>query len=84
MVRAVWFFIQLCAIVVASVWVLELPGEFSLQFMDYKVSSSFGVAMLLLALLLLIALLAFRVLSSIVSLPGFLVRRQKEANRKNG
>jgi HemY protein len=84
MVRAVWFFIQLVAIIAVSVWIIERPGQIVVRFSDYTVTAQLGAGLLVLAVLVLTSLLVYRVLRSIVDFPIFLKRRSDEATRKKG
>lgn len=84
MLRALWFFVQLVAIVIAAVWILEQPGSFSVQFQDYTITATFGVGLLLFAALIVLALLAFRIVNGIVSIPSFIAQKQREKHRQKG
>lgn len=84
MLRALWFLVQLFVIVVAAVWLLEQPGSLIIEFLDYKVTATFGVGLLVLAALILLALFLYKILNGIVSIPRALTRYQNESKRQKG
>lgn len=84
MLRALWFLVQLFVIVVAAVWLLEQPGSLIIEFLDYKVTASFGIGLLVLAALILIAITVYKVLNGIVSIPKVLSRYKNESARQRG
>lgn len=82
LLRALLFLLQVVVIVLAAVWLIERPGDMSLEAFGYSVQMRAGLFLIVFIVLALIAGVVFRALAALVSLPGWLGawgRRRRKA-----
>lgn len=83
MIRALWFFLKLAALVAAAVWLANHPGHVTFVWQGYEVSTSVAVVMLALVLVIIVSIALYSLWRALVGVPGslslaHLSRRQRK------
>ena len=84
MLRSFLLFLKLAALVLVAVWVVRRPGLVSIDWEGYRLTTSVGVALLALLLLLVAVVLGYRLWRAVIGGPDSLRRRRQEARRARG
>lgn len=72
MLRALWFLLQFIIVALAAIWLIERPGEVSLEAFGYSLTIQTGLFLILFVAAAILLGFAVRLFSAIVSLPGWL------------
>lgn len=83
MIRALWFFLKLAALVAAAVWLANHPGHVTFVWQGYEVSTSMAVVVLSLILIVIVSVALYSLWRALVGVPGslslaHLSRRQRK------
>ncbi len=70
MIRALWYFIQLCVVAGAAIWLASRPGAVDIAWQDYTLSVQLGAFLLAFVVLVILMMAIFKVIGLIVGLPG--------------
>ncbi len=84
MIKAIWFFTKVGLLVAASIWVANRPGQVNIEWMDYTIETSVGIALLLLILLIIICAQAYRIWRSFLSVPQWWQKYSETRDREKG
>lgn len=83
MIRALWFFLKLAALVAAAVWLASHPGQVTFVWQGYEVSTSVAVVVLAVIGIVIVAVVLHSIWRALVGVPGslslaHLSRRQRK------
>lgn len=84
MFRALWFLIQVGLVVAAAVWISQRPGFVTVEWLDYRLSAQIGIFLLGIAVLVIAALVLYKIFATLFSLPGRFVEYRRDGARKRG
>lgn len=84
MLRTGLLFLKLAALVLVAVWVVRRPGTVSIDWEGYRLTTSVGVALLALLVLLVAVVLGYRLWRALLGGPDSLRRRRQETRRARG
>ncbi len=84
MIRAIWFFIKVGLLIAASVWVANRPGVVEIEWLDYKIETTVGIALLALIITIIICAQLYRAWRSFLSVPTWWKKYSKTKDRENG
>ena len=69
MIRVLWFAARTAILVLGAVWVASRPGTVDIQWLGTDIRLKMGAALLTLLILFMLCLVAYRILSGLVSFP---------------
>ncbi len=83
MIRILLLLIKLALIVAAAVWLTHRPGDVQINWLGYRVHTSFAIMMVVIALLVVVATALYTLWRSVIAIPrsfllGHLSRRQRK------
>lgn len=84
MFRALWFLIQIGLVVAAAVWISQRPGFVVVEWLDYRLSAQIGIFLLGIAVIVIAALVLYKIFATIFSLPGRFAEYRRDGARKRG
>ncbi|MFC7333828.1 heme biosynthesis protein HemY [Rhodocista pekingensis] len=82
--RAVFFFIKIGLLIALAIWLARNPGSVSIQFQDWMVDMPFWAMLLALAVIIVAAVVLYRVFSFVVGGPAAFARSRQAAKRERG
>lgn len=84
MLKTLWFFIKLGLVIAAAIWIAERPGRVSLEWFDYQIETTMGIALLGLIVLIIICAQLYRLWRSIISVPSWWRRHSAMKDKERG
>lgn len=81
MLKALWFFLQIAAVIAASLWLLERPGSVTAEFLSYTVTAPTGIILLALVIIFFVLLTLFRFAATLTSIPKRLTKRNADKRK---
>lgn len=84
MVRIIVLLVLLAVVAVVAAWLADNPGTVTLQWQGYRVDTSFGVLVALVALVAALTALAYRVFLFLRRAPGRVIAWRHDRNRARG
>lgn len=84
MLRALWFLAKLAAVAALAVWLTKSPGKVEIVWQGYLIETSASALVVILAALLLLWTLVYRLWRGFVSVPGVYRRYRRSALREQG
>jgi len=84
MIQALWFMVVLAALVLAGVWLADNPGSVTVQWQGYRLDSSVALLLGAVALVAVLAALAYRFWIVLVGLPSAARRWRHDRRRRHG
>jgi len=84
MIRGLIFFLKLAVLVAVAVWLAEQPGEAVVTWQGYRLETSFGILLLIVAAIAVIAALTYRFWGGLLRLPGNMGQFWRNRRRQHG
>jgi HemY protein len=84
MLRAVWFLLKMALLVAAIGWLAQYPGDISITWLGYEITTTVGVALALVVFLIVFFTYLDRFWRAFVAIPENLRRRNAAARREKG
>lgn len=84
MLRILFYFVQVAALVAAALFLAEHPGEISFDWLGYRVDTYFGVALVVLLAAAVLLLALYRFWRGLMGLPGGFLDRRAARRREEG
>lgn len=84
MLRAIWFLIQITALALLAVWLVDRPGTVQIQWRDYTITAQLGYVLLAVAVTVLAGIIVYRLWHAIISLPRVWGRFREKRNIAKG
>jgi len=82
--RVLWFSIKVAALVAAAFWLVERPGNVAIDWLGYRVETSFGILLLAIAVLVAVAALLYRLWRALRRAPRDIGQSLKAGRRRRG
>jgi HemY protein len=84
MIRVILLVLVIIALSLGGAWIADHPGSFSVDWLGWRVETSFAVALAVLVVALVALAIVIRLLSGLVTGPKSFLRRRAEHRRRRG
>ncbi|SDG30249.1 HemY protein [Limimonas halophila] len=84
MIRGLIFFLKLAVLVAVAVWLADQPGEAVVTWQGYRLETSFGILLLIVAAVAVIAALTYRFWGGLLRVPGNIGQFWRNRRRQHG
>jgi len=84
MIRGLVFFLKLAVLVAVAVWLADQPGEAVITWQGYRVETSVGILLLIVAAVAVIAALTYRFWGGLLGVPGGIAQFWRDRRRQHG
>lgn len=79
-----FFFIKIAIVIAAAIWLIERPGQVSVEWLGYRIDSTVGVLLLAVFLVVIAATLLYRFLAALRRAPGSIRQGMRDGRRERG
>ena len=84
MIKTIFTMLKIAAIIALAVWLVDHPGTISLEWMEYKITTHLGLALVALLGVILVAIVLYRIYRTIIDAPQKLAERHARRREAKG